>query len=89
MNCDLFSGVGGGEGGGGTGGETVSQDGTDRSSLNEISDLDSLFDQSGGSGGGANQEQIRIKMRANIVNEILQTEKSYLKSLKLMTDVSF
>jgi hypothetical protein len=91
MNCDLIEQhrFGGGGGGGSLGFDTGSQGGgdeagtPDRSSLNEISDLENQLDAPN------YHSQPKLKMRNNILNEILQTERNYLKSLKLIIDVSF
>jgi hypothetical protein len=93
MNCDLIeqrygSGVGG-VGAFDTGSQGGEDTGTpDRSSLNEISDLENQLDSSGG-GSNGHHSHSKYKMRSNILNEIVQTERNYLKSLKLIIEVSF
>jgi hypothetical protein len=87
MNCDLIERVhrfGDSLGGFDTGSQGGGEDaGTpDRSSLNEISDLENQLD------APSYQSQPKLKMRNNILNEIVQTERNYLKSLKLVIDVS-
>lgn len=98
MNCDLMLYEMGGSANHHL--QQIDDNATDRSSLNEVSsDLENQLDNSLSSGGGISatlsQTDLNMvvnnkhhKLRTNIVNEIVQTERNYLKSLKLMIDVN-